>query len=240
MKTGKNVLMTCYHGSPGTPQEFSLLERQLPSVRLEAVNRKGYPGASIERRQSGSSNFILGYSWGAVEAIAAAADNDKAEGLILVSSYILPSKRPGIVAKSLLKVPVFSDMLLALWARKGVDRLLLDTSYPRPVPEDYRQLKPELKRPSRLRRAVLEKQEPLEAVAANLRAIRNKGIPVHLLYGSDDAVSDEPKQIRVIRQSVEPASVHALPGSGHALIWTNPEETAGFIQSSIRHSRRNM
>lgn len=227
--------LVCFHGSPGSPEEFLPLERELGRVssrlKLERIRRPGYGAASAPELRG---KVVLGYSWGAAEALLSVLDSHAPiAGFVFVAPYLFPQKKLGAGMRALLRTPGLSSFLLSKIADKTIDQFLEKSSAPCPTPEGYRKLAETLKTPSVLRTAALEKEAKQERIMRALRVLAAKGggsnCPVALIWGAQDQVSNESTQIEPLRKIFPWIREIRIENAGHALQWTHAPELASAI-----------
>lgn len=227
--------LLCYHGSPGTPADFALLERELAPRRLLCPVRRGYPVDDADGPEpllqgafTGEAIFC-GYSFGGLPCLRdAAAREAGVAAAILISPYLFPRKT-GLMKRALVGAPGLGKALLRKKGPQIVEELLQKSSHPREVPAAYRELAPRLARPERLARSVQEREEPGLDVREALRRIAAKKIPLALLWGAEDQTSSEAEQVAPVRALVPGLFERRLDTAGHALPWTHPAELADAI-----------
>lgn len=225
----KSLPIICYHGSPGLPDEFMLLEKHLPGQRIVKIIRAGY--GTNDKKPIQEDTILLGYSWGAVDALRDATKYAGIKGLILVSPYFFPNRKLSPVKKTLLLVPVVSDLILAISGNKIISKMLVETSAPDPVPSAYKEMAKQLVAPKLLRKAALEKDISKEKLQAAIEALGNSNLPVAVIWGSEDRIGKEAEQIDPLRKYISFSFEKRLEAAGHAIVWTHPSELAKFVDS---------
>ncbi len=217
----------CYHGSPGTPDDFAELAKELSDQRLVPLQRAGYPDDGGASAPAGPAIYC-GYSWGTVPCIREALANEAAGGVILIAPYLFPTGA-GLLKKAVLGTPLLGKALLKKKGPQIVEELLVKSVHPAEVPASYRALAPRLSQPEALRCAVLEKEKPGVDVLAALRALAGREVPLALLWGAQDQSAAEAQQVAPVREAVAGLFERRLEPAGHALLWTHPRELAAAI-----------
>ena len=226
----------CFHGSPGTPDDFLELEKALEGHTLQRVLRNGYPSNGFTDSEKTplesnlpQSSVYLGYSWGGLSCLRAAARaSHSVAHVILVAPYIYP-KPAGGLKKMLLGAPWIGDKLLSSKGPGIIEELLTRSSSPHEVPPSYRARASALAAPEILRRAVFEKEEAAPATDHVLKQLTEAGTSVLIIWGTDDLTSSEEDQVAPLRQALKIEKELKLENAGHALLWTHPNELAQGI-----------
>ncbi len=220
MTSDNDLPILCYHGSPGTLDDFAELTRELPERNLVPQPRAASAPAGPA--------IYCGYSWGNVPCIRDAAANEEARGVILIAPYLFPAGA-GLLKKAVLGAPLLGKALLKKKGPQIVEELLVKSAHPAEVPASYRALAPRLSQPEVLRQAVQEKEKPGVDVLAALRALAKREVPLALLWGAQDQTSAEAQQVAPAREAAPGLFERKLEQAGHALLWTHPRELAAAI-----------
>lgn len=218
----------CYHGSPGLPSEFMLFEKHSPRQRIIKIIRAGY---GVRDKLVDEDTILLGYSWGAVDAIQDATTYANVKGLILVSPYLFPERKLGPIKRKLLLAPLASDIFLAILGKKIIGKVLIETSAPDQVPSAYKEIAKQLATPKLLRKAALEKDISKQKLHAAIEALGSSNVPVAVIWGSQDRISKVAEHINYMRRYVNFSLKKRLETAGHAIVWTHPRELAIFVES---------
>lgn len=226
----------CYHGSPGTPDDFDLIASNMTGRSLVAVQRKGYPDSDTKDVPSEGEPFsgdykrvLLGYSWGALAALRDGAANvDKVKAIILVAPY-LGGKNVGGFKKFLMTWKFPGHIIVGLMANSIVEKLLTKSSDPKPVPPEYRALGERLKKAEVLARSVMEKSDPGLSAEDACKILKEKNIPVLLVVGKADKNDGSQKYGKDIESWLSPRKALYVEDGGHALLWTHAKLLADEI-----------
>lgn len=232
----RSLSIICYHGSPGLPDDFLLLEKYLPGQHMIKVTRIGYGASNMAVfEMPKTSTVFLGYSWGAVDALRDAAKHiERAEGVILVSPYLFPRHRLSLAKKILLRTPIVSDLVLAVSGKRIIRQMLEETSNPNPVPSTYRRAAKQLSDPKVLRQAALEKDVSGRGLTASVVKLGAGNVPIAVIWGAKDRISKEAEQIDPIRRLISFKLEKQLPTAGHAIVWTHSKDLARFVASFLK------
>lgn len=231
----KNLTVTCFHGSPGLPEDFMALEKALPENRWVRAARPGYPlsqGVVLKER-----SVVVGYSWGCVAALREAAQNPElVAGVVLLAPYLWPTSKAGLAKKALIQAPFVGRVLLKKAAPNVIKELLHKSCAPAAVPKEYEALSAKLADPQILLRAVLEKEEKGMSPEDALKRLQAADIPVYVLWGDKDHTTQEETQIDPIKKIVD-AEVIKFTGAGHALQWTHTKELSDSLKKIFNEIR---
>jgi|GEM_PF-2442089 len=237
-----SVPLVCYHGSPGMPEEFKVFSKYLHSlsrIPVISVTRRGYPESVPGPTQdspglaNGSGRVLLGYSWGAVEAMRDATRSAEVRAVILVAPYLKPKNRLGFMKKTLLQTPWLGDALLRKASKKIIDDLFEKSCHPRAVPAEFWGMAETMSSPDVLRQAAFEKEASGKSPEDCLRQLAAAKKPVALIWGAEDQSSTEAEQIAPIREALKLLTERKLEGAGHAIPWTHPKELAEFVSEFL-------
>ncbi|QWE97776.1 alpha/beta hydrolase [Cupriavidus sp. EM10] len=140
---------------------------------------------------------IVGHSWGAIVALALAIGApDAVSGLVLVSGYYYPTKRPDVWLNVAGALPGLGDMLrytaLPLLWRLALKRAIRTLFAPAPAPDNYLQRVPKelIVRPSQIRAASEDASFMVSAVRKLAPFYSHLTMPVTLIAGKGDLVVD--------------------------------------------------
>lgn len=222
-----------HHGSPGHPDDFLHIKRHLKTDIALCT-----PHRLHQEVQVNGERVELGYSFGAVAALQTALKND-VKKIILISPFIIPSEKPSGLKKCILRTPAIGALLLGLAGKKGIDKMLLESSYPAQVPETYTQDSLNYIIPKRLRQSILEKDIDEQSINELLAAHAAKGSKIYILRGREDKTSEVSKQIKPIIEITKAKEV-IFDMAGHALLWTHPQELAEQIAQLVNSSEVNV
>jgi pimeloyl-ACP methyl ester carboxylesterase len=222
----KALPLVCYHGSPGLPDEFSLLRRALPEMEVIAQARLGYP--NYKRSDLTSPALALGYSWGCVDALLECAESERVRGVILVSPYLFPKSRLGPLSEAAIRLPWIGNALLRQAKERIHSQMFEESRSSHGIPSAYWEMAERMTSPPILRRAILEKQIETKAIFESLEKLRGRGLRVGVICGKRDGTQGE--QSAQIRKRLDLSFEHEVEDGGHALIWTHPEEVARAVR----------
>jgi acyl-CoA synthetase (AMP-forming)/AMP-acid ligase II/pimeloyl-ACP methyl ester carboxylesterase len=223
--TSKCIL--AHHGSPGSNRDFLHLKVLLPEFHFDFFDR-------VENNYANSTapHIQLGYSFGCVSAIIAGALNTQTEKIILISPYIYPEKKIGLVLKNIMNTKLLRNPLLKLMADKKIEQMLITSSSPKDVPANYQMDAKDYLKSERMAHAILEKDFDTEKLFQALNTLEKRKIPIHIIYGEKDLTSAYEKQIMPLLEFSNVDKV-SLSDAGHALLWTHTEQLAELIKSLL-------
>lgn len=178
-------------------------------------------------------DILLGYSWGAAEAMLAAAECDEfPRGLILVSPYVFVPQVPPL-KRAILQMPLLGRAILKAAGPKQLEKMAEKTASPAPVSGVYRRYCLALAEPEILAQALLEKHGKRERMASAISKIAKRGTPVLLVWGKGDLTSSEPEQIAPLRSALAVRQELRMDDAGHAIPWTHPGRLAQALDDFI-------
>ena len=208
----------CYHGSPGTMKDFSLIQNELVDSTFVDMS---YRTQLIEERGT-----ILAYSWGSVRAL-----NDLTHYANLIDEVILiaPYTRPKNKAfmSALLNAPGIGNFLLGKLGKKSIEKFINESCSPLQAPERYKIMAKELSDPCTIRTAMNEKQHI--AVPSD-HELSKLNVKVTIIWGDGDKTSAFGEQIAPLLKAFKDSEVIKIKGGGHALSWTHPKTLAQYLK----------
>ena len=229
----------CYHGSPGTCDDFNEVAKEVQDLDLLAVARKGYPPPKeIPHREGEAVSMkepviLLGYSWGCVSAIMDAEKSvDEVQALVLISPF-LGGGDLGAFKSFILSHPLLGKPLIALSGAKVVRKLLDKSSHPQKPPSSYEALAPALSSFQVLSRAGLEKSKGTLGLRLACEKIKKAEIPVLLIWGAQDGNEGSQNFAASIQELLSPRRSEKIEDGGHALLWTHPKEVGTTIDEFL-------
>ena len=221
----KKITLICFHGSPGTSQDFDVLKTYLPQVNFRSVSRY----AKTTTYSIDAPSFVLGYSWGCIPAMDFALKNHAlVKGLIFVSPYLFPTNRSLI--KKAITFSIFGAVLLKLFGKSSINNMLVKTSYPQDPSPSYKKASVEYL--AILKESIIETLQKPD-VLKKLETINKLSIQLTIIWGEEDQTSSENAQIAPIKTAVKKVVLDKIKNAGHALIFTNPKELASVIRKAI-------
>lgn len=225
-----------HHGSPGAPEDFSLLLKALKED-LAGTNVLTYDRLNKKPKNDLDAEVHIGYSFGAVAALKYAAKSEHSKLVILIAPYLFPTKKPGALMKGLLSIPPFKNYALPLLAKKGIEKMLQESAHPHAVPESYQQNAKEYLNPKRLSQALLEKEISAKKITKRLEKLKARNIPVLVIIGEEDQTSyAKEKKEEQFAPLLPYKNIHikTLPNAGHALLWTHTKEISEMIGEGLK------
>ena len=218
-----------FHGSPGGPKDFLFLQKGCEKITKLVQWNIPDRYQSLESQEQ-DIHMVLGYSWGSVlaleEALRLAKAGKRPDGIFLVAPYLVKQKALSSGMKTLLAIPLISDLLLTLMLKKVIMGMLKDTSAPAAIPDYYKYSAQFWARAKCLKMALLEKEHyPADKVASLLKELQSFNIPLQVLYGQQDQTSDA-TQLKFLEDNYKSSvlKMKKLEQAGHALLWTHIKE----------------
>ncbi len=225
----------CYHGSPGTDEDFAELAKVLPEADLLPVARKGYPSLDNAVHKEGNTIIsdepvvVVGYSWGCVAALRDVAQStDKVKGVVLIAPF-LGGQHIGTFKHFLLTNSFLGSIVIGMAAGGVVSKLFKKSCQPKEIPPAYAALRDKLAKFEVLSRAGLEKTEEGMDPKEACEKVKAAQIPTMLIWGKEDANDHSQEYADLVKAWLEPGSVVPIEDGGHALLWTHPQELAKAI-----------
>lgn len=165
---------------------------------------------------------IVGHSFGTIVALAMAIGApDAVSGLVLVSGYYYPTKRPDVWLNLAGTLPLLGDMLrytaLPLLWRLALKRAIGTLFAPARAPDDYLERVPRemIVRPSQIRAASEDATFMVPAVQKLAPFYSHLSMPVTLVAGKGDLVVDQENQSRCLHRDIAHSTLHVVAGAGH-------------------------
>lgn len=228
-----------HHGSPGSPNDFSHLKKHLSDLEIIEVDRIEEKKAGVKdkiKELTKNATIQLGYSFGCTRALKYAVKNKNTKLVILVSPYLFPTKKPGALMKGLLISDLFRNLALPAMAKKSIEKMLIESSHPKSVPESYQNDAKLYFNGERLSHSILEKDIKHEKIIKRLEELKAKNIPVIVIMGEGDQTSykgvNKENQFDPLL-TFKNIQIKTLPDAGHALLWTHPKELANLVNECL-------
>lgn len=219
-----------YHGSPGTPLEFTELAFEFSLANFMAPNRN--EGESPNLTQLKSKATLLSYSFGAVPLLLDAANNpDKVDKIILIAPFFFGGKKLSPVAKQVLKSPLIGNLILKKSAEKAIPLMLKNSAFPDQIPNSYQEYGEHYKNPSILLHALLEKEEIEKKINESITLLKKHKIPLIIIRGDSDQSASVKEQIDPLRELI--TKEYVIKKGGHALLWTHHQEISRHLKNEI-------
>jgi len=221
-----------HHGSPGTPEDFTNLQNLFSSHEFINSTRLGYPNFK-NPIPSKDGLIIIGYSFGCLQALKDASTyGEKVKKIILISPFLYGGRKLGKAASLLIRCPLVGNLILKKSAIKAIPTLLINSSFPQKIPNDYQTQAQQFLNPNVLRPALLEKNICNCTITNLLKEIAYKKIPVTIIRGEQDKTSTYESQIVPLKKEID-FSEHIIKDAGHALLWTHASELEKIIKSDL-------
>lgn len=233
MKQLKTVICL-HHGSPGSARDFFHLGLLLPDCHLEVYDR-------VEKNYTDEHKkalIQLGYSFGCVEALNTAVENENTRYVILIAPFLFPQKKPGVVMKSLLNISLFNKKVLPRIAKKSIHSMLVKSSYPETVPDHYKDDAKAYVDPRRLKHSIMEKDFAHHEIYHKFQKLEDRGVKVFIILGEQDLTSSREIQIDPLKR-FKNITLQMIPKAGHALLWTHTDALARKIKEVMKDHQKN-
>ena len=186
---------------------------------------------------------IVGHSWGALVAIAMALRHQAdTAGLSLLSGYYYPSVRRHVATMLWPAVPVLGDIvrytISPLLGRVMAPGLFRTMFAPAPVSARFKRGFPvELAvRPWQMRAAAAEAGLMIPQACRLARKYEALSLPVLIVTGLQGNVVDPGRQSRQLAEELPNSTLTPIPGAGHMVHHTAPEQIANAILELAKSS----
>lgn len=221
--------INCHHGSPGTPRDFFHLKLILPQFEFTTRDR-----VNESFLKHNDPEFIeCGYSFGCYHALISALEHStQVKNIILIAPYFFQEKKTGFLVKTLMSIGATRDAILKSKASAAIDEMLIKSSYPKEIPDQYREDAKDYIDPKRLAHAMLEKDIDEKLFWATLKELEKRKIPITIIYGKKDKTSREEIQIDPLLKFKNIKTV-AIEDGGHALLWTHTSQLKTIIETEL-------
>lgn len=256
VERGSGEPLVLLHGAASMTPDFllsSLVDKAAERYRVIIFDRPGYgyserPRSTIWGPVTQAALFeqafrqldidqpiVLGHSWGALVALALGLEFPQSlKGLVLMSGYFYPTRRPEIALTKITGVPLLGDLLrytLSPWLVRSVWGLGLKNIFaPGPVPAHFKQFPVWLSlRPLSLRTAAEEfallnpASDSLHGRYADLEP------PCVILSGDGDRVLNPEDHSARLHAELKGSDYWVLPGVGHMPHHVEPQQVMAAI-----------
>jgi len=219
-----NTHWISFHGSPGSPRDFFLLERSLGGSWIHQDRNNGHFIGSLK------GATVIAYSWGCREALRALSkSSEKPERVIFIAPYIFGAGG-GLLKKLIFKIPLLGAMLVSAKGEKIASDFISESSSPDSPSEIYLREKKFLSRSDVLGQAVAEKDE------FDISHVEKLDVPFLVLFGGEDKTSKFSEQISPLKNKLGvQGQFQKIKGAGHALPWNRSDEVAKSIKKFIKN-----
>lgn len=218
-----------FHGSPGGPADFELLEKSLEGelIHFDRYNK------NFKDHKGNEKVILIGYSWGCKELFDYYKTNsDQVEKIILISPFIFNSN-VSTIKNLILSTPLIGSSLLKRIGPKAIEKFISDSSSPLAAPKEYLDQKEYLANYKNLKKSIFEKTYLQES---DFTELYDPSCPVLVIYASEDKTSEYNEQIAPLEKNIKSLKIETINGAGHALPWTNPQEISRIINEFISKS----
>ncbi len=224
------------HGNPGHPDDWGVLQKNLPpdKYNLIPISSENTDWLKILTKDK-TKKILLGHSWGCYKILKSLSQyQEYVDHVILITPYIKPERELPSLAKVLLKLPVLGDSLIKSSHAKTKDGFFKDLIHPLTL-ESHGYLKTVQER--------LQDWKLWQKTAFNKMKMQESPwtpqdlcqIPITVIYGNDDKISQESQQNAIVKQYPHHKIVR-LRGAGHGLLWSHPSEILQTLEEKVSSS----
>jgi pimeloyl-ACP methyl ester carboxylesterase len=254
---GPAVVLLHGNGVTSADMEISgLVARAARRRRVVAFDRPGFgyserprgtvwsPAAQADllsaalERMGIEEAVVVGHSWASMVALALALDHPRlVTGLVLMSGYYFPTPRSEAPLFAAPAIPVIGDALhytiAPLIGQLIKNKVMRKLFSPQPVPHRFSAEFPtDLSlRPGQIRASSEETALMVPSAAAHARRYSELPIPVTIMAGTADKISDPHRQSARLHDTIRHSHLILLPGIGHMLHHIVPDEVADAIEA---------
>ncbi|GJE44422.1 Putative aminoacrylate hydrolase RutD [Methylobacterium soli] len=188
-------------------------------------------------------SLVLGHSWGALVAIAAALRHpDAVRGLILEGGYYYPCPRADAVLFSGLALPVLGDALrhtaAPILARLLWPAMLRRLFSPAGIAPSFARFPTSMAlRPSQLRASADESGLMIPGAMILRRHYAELGMPVAIIAGAGDRMVDPAAQSGRLHGEIRQSSLRLVEHCGHMVHHTAPRPVMAALDEVARSAR---
>ncbi len=215
-----------FHGSPGTPYDFYPLEMLFINASWKNYIRYTEKKPTVIQSQK-EYPIALGYSYGCIDALISAAQDENIKALILISPFTHNTKT-SLIKKLIAVAPGIGAKILAKKAPEAIDEFLIKSSYPDLPTEGYKKYGEHLKNPKLLQASLWEKKDRDAQVIQAIDLLNQRSIPTMIIWGESDQTSTYEEQIKPLTDKIINCQLVKIKG-GHALSYTQTAQVAKTI-----------
>jgi pimeloyl-ACP methyl ester carboxylesterase len=254
---GDNSPVVLLHGNGTMIADMAisgLLERAWRQHRTIAFDRPGFGYSSRPRSTNwtpsaqaslfGKAFALLGierpmvvaHSWGTLVALGLALDEEAVSGLVLISGYYYPTARVDVALLSPPAIPLLGDIMRytisPLLGRALAPHMISKSFAPSTVTEEFKTRFPldMALRPSQIRASAEETASMTSAAAAFQNRYCSLHLPTFIIAGAGDKIVDVDQQSRRLAGDLPGSSLWVLPGLGHMLHHSAPDEVMAALE----------
>jgi pimeloyl-ACP methyl ester carboxylesterase len=256
-EAGEGRPVVLLHGNGAMAEDFvlsGLFDRLARRYHVVAPDRPGFghterprdrtwtPRAQAElvrglmARLGLRNPIVIGHSWGTLVAVALALETDALlRGLVLLSGYYYPTRRPDVVLFSGPAMPVLGDVarhtVAPVLGRVLAPVVFKQVFAPLPVPRRFETGFPRdlALRPAQIRASAEDTAMMVPAAGAFEGRYRDLRLPVAILAGAGDRVVSPDDHAVRLRGDIRGSALHVLPGIGHMIHYAAPDRIAEVV-----------
>jgi pimeloyl-ACP methyl ester carboxylesterase len=210
-----------------------------PSAQA-ALFRKAFAQLSIDKP------IVVAHSWATLVALGLALDQHAISGLVLISGYYYPTARTDVALLSPPSIPLLGDVMRhtisPLLGRALAPGMVRQTFAPAPVTPAFSAHFPidMALRPSQIRASAEESALMVPGAAKFQDRYGTLRLPLYIVAGAGDRIVDANQQSRRLARDVPGSSLRILPGLGHMLHHSAPNQVMAALDTLSEHISSQM
>lgn len=234
------------HGNPGSPNDWQLLKRQLPSnLIFQAPSIYNDQWIQEIQKCPDKSVVLMGHSYGAYLCLANLPQyHNKINFVLLCAPFLAGGRELSVFVRFLLGLPVLGNRLKKLSHSKLKDQLFADIISPLSYFSPNSFISP-LSAPENLVKTLQTAKANIDhfetwkqMLALKIRnsktCLRPHDVPGIAVLGEKDLISDVKTQSQVLEKFPQ-IQIQVWPEVGHGLIWSECSRLAEILQTELKN-----
>lgn len=247
-------LILALHGNPGDSTDFDPVFEKLgiDSKADAVVHHRPVAGADIRQLIIGIERdlsafptraiTVIAYSWGCYLACHWFAQSKLNIARMIFISPVLVAENPvSKFALIITRLPMLGNIILNKIAKNKSPEFIEKCFQPnKPSPQDYATLYKQLNNPVLWKGAIHYKYQQQTIGINDLKKIND--VEIVIIRGTQDASVNWTVQQNALRALItnwDHVGVHEIKNTGHALLWTEPDQLAHIIRRAMATGTRS-